>query len=64
MGTGSTLGLPIEKIGIVPRVFKFIFDELDHRKAQSEYSEFKIRVSFLELYNEELHDLLDMQPKL
>jgi hypothetical protein len=33
MGTGSTLGLPIEKIGIVPRVFKFIFDELNQRKA-------------------------------
>ena len=33
MGTGSTLGVPEEEIGIVPRVFKFIFDELD-RKSQ------------------------------
>jgi hypothetical protein len=33
MGTGSTLGLPMEKIGIVPRVFKFIFDELEFRKS-------------------------------
>ncbi len=63
MGTGSTLGLPMEKIGIVPRVFKFIFDELEFRKSQSEYSEFKVKVSFLELYNEELHDLLDIPPK-
>ena len=60
MGTGTTLGLPPEKIGIVPRVFKFIFDELELRKSQSEYSEFKIKVAFLELYNEELHDLLDI----
>jgi hypothetical protein len=34
MGTGSTLGIPFEKVGIVPRVFKFIFDELELRKAQ------------------------------
>ena len=46
-------------MGIVPRVFKFIFDELDVRKAESEFSQFKVRISFLEIYNEELHDLLD-----
>lgn len=59
MGTSSSIGLPFDTVGIVPRVFKFIFDELDHRKAQSEFSEFKVKVSFLELYNEELHDLMD-----
>ena len=59
MGTGSTIGVPFDQVGIVPRVFKFIFDELDARRAQSEASEFKVQISFLELYNEELHDLLD-----
>ena len=59
MGTGGSIGVSFSEVGIVPRVFKFIFDELDVRKAQSEYSEFKVRISFLELYNEELHDLLD-----
>ena len=59
MGTGYTMGVPFEEVGIVPRVFKFIFDELELRRAQSEYSEFKVKISFLELYNEELHDLLD-----
>jgi hypothetical protein len=33
MGTGNTIGVPFENVGIVPRVFKFIFDELDNRKA-------------------------------
>jgi len=33
MGTGCTIGIPFEEVGIVPRVFKFIFDELDARKA-------------------------------
>jgi len=59
MGTGNTIGVPFDEVGIVPRVFKFIFDELDVRRAQSEFSEFKVRIAFLELYNEELHDLLD-----
>ena len=59
MGTGSTSGLLEEQIGIVPRVFKFIFDELERRKKLSTFSEFTVKVAFLELYNEELHDLLD-----
>jgi hypothetical protein len=59
MGTGNTIGVPFDEVGIVPRVFKFVFDELDVRRAQSEFSEFKVRIAFLELYNEELHDLLD-----
>ena len=32
MGTGSTMGLPPEAVGIVPRVFEFIFEELNARK--------------------------------
>lgn len=59
MGTGNTIGVPFDQVGIVPRVFKFIFDELDLRKSQSEFSHFRVSISFLELYNEEIHDLLD-----
>ena len=44
---------------MLPRVFHFIFEELEARKKASQYSEFTIKISFLELYNEELHDLLD-----
>ena len=32
MGTGSTIGLPAEQIGIVPRVFDFIFAEIENRR--------------------------------
>lgn len=32
MGTGSTNGLDEENIGIVPRVFAFIFEELERKK--------------------------------
>jgi len=38
MGTGSTVGLPFDQIGIVPRVFDFIFEELANRQLESEFS--------------------------
>lgn len=61
MGTGSTIGMPADQIGIVPRVFDFIFEELANRRRQSAFSKFAVKVQFLELYQEDLHDLLDMQ---
>ncbi len=59
MGTGSTVGLTAEQIGIVPRVFDLIFDELENRRKQSEFSTFELKVQFLELYGEDLNDLLE-----
>lgn len=59
MGTGSTVGLPNEQIGIVPRVFDFIFEEIENRRKQSDFSEFNIKVQFLELYGDDIRDLLD-----
>ena len=44
MGTGSTVGLSREQIGIVPRVFDFIFEEIENRRRQSEFSEFNVKV--------------------
>lgn len=50
------------KVGLIPRAMCALFDEL--RVLQSEYT---VRISFLELYNEELYDLLsadEVPPKL
>uniref|UniRef100_A0A0K0CTU7 Kinesin motor domain-containing protein n=1 Tax=Angiostrongylus cantonensis TaxID=6313 RepID=A0A0K0CTU7_ANGCA len=41
-------------IGIIPRAVEHIFEELE----KSNTEEYSIRVSYLELYNEELYDLL------
>jgi hypothetical protein len=60
MGTGSTVGLAMDQVGIVPRVFDFIFEELANRQLESEFSQFSVKCQFLELYQEELHDLIDM----
>lgn len=56
MGSGYTIGLKDEELGIIPRVIKLIFEEVDKRKNKAE---FIIKCTFLEIYNEELNDLLD-----
>ncbi|KAI6222768.1 Kinesin-like protein [Aphelenchoides besseyi] len=56
------------KMGIVPRSVQFLFDELDKRKetSEDEIFNYQIKASFVELYKEELIDLLDpkMKPKI
>jgi hypothetical protein len=56
MGSGYTIGVSEDDLGIIPRVNKLIFDEIEARKHKAE---FIIKCSFLEIYNEELNDLLD-----
>ncbi|GMF09458.1 unnamed protein product [Phytophthora lilii] len=59
-GTGKTYTMQgdltpgSETAGIIPRSVRCIFDALEASKE-----EFSVRVSFLQLYNEELKDLLD-----
>jgi hypothetical protein len=62
MGTGSTVGLSSDQIGLVPRVFDFIFSELEIKRQKNPSSIFGLKVQFLELYGDEIHDLLDMGP--
>lgn len=56
MGSGHTIGIDPEQLGIIPRVISFIFNEVSVR---SKKAEFIVKCSFLEIYNEEIHDLLD-----
>ena len=56
MGSGRTEGVATTDLGIIPRVIGMIFSEVENRKHKAE---FLVKCSFLEIYNEELHDLLD-----
>ena len=56
MGSGFTLGVPPQELGIIPRVITQVFSEEAKRRVKAE---FVIKCSFLEIYNEELIDLLD-----
>ncbi|CAG8439661.1 5846_t:CDS:2 [Funneliformis caledonium] len=53
--------IPPEHQGIVPRAIYRLFDDLNERKANNPSYEFEVLVSFLELYNEDLIDLLNPQ---
>lgn len=56
MGTGYGEG---GEIGIIPQVMETIFKKIESLKHQAE---FQIRVSFIEILKEEVHDLLDPNP--
>jgi len=63
-GTGKTHTMegrpdPPELRGIIPRAFEQVFKQIDGTPDQ----QFLVRVSFLELYNEEIRDLLANNPK-
>ena len=64
-GTGKTHTMtgqesdPVEK-GIMPRSFEDVFKRIE---GDSEQTQFLIRASYLEIYNEEIRDLLAKNPK-
>ncbi|PKY45981.1 kif21a protein, partial [Rhizophagus irregularis] len=49
--------------GIIPRAITKLFADLHERKEQNPFYEFEVYVSFLELYNEDLIDLLNPQSR-
>ena len=56
MGSAQMTDIKEEEIGIIPRVISMLFQEVEKRKTSTE---FIIKASFLEIYNEEIKDLLD-----
>ncbi|KAG0589833.1 hypothetical protein KC19_1G052000 [Ceratodon purpureus] len=57
MGTAYTVGGSSE--GVIPKVMETIFKKIETLKASSD---FQLRVSFIEILKEEVHDLLDLSP--
>jgi kinesin family protein 11 len=51
----DTLGLVSDSAGIIPRVLQSLFTKLEVAEAES-----SVKCSFIELYNEELRDLLSV----
>jgi len=47
--------------GIIPNSFKHIFDSIGLESDSSK--QFLVRASYLEIYNEEIRDLLSKNPK-
>ncbi|KAJ3226224.1 Kinesin-like protein kif21b [Clydaea vesicula] len=64
MGTGLEVDVSEENQGVVPRVIKQLFSSMKFRSQLNPNGyEYSISVSFLELYNEDLVDLLNPRPR-
>jgi len=70
MGTSFDMNnsLGPEQVGIIPRAMQHLFDGIHKRKKDAVDSnksppEFKVQCQFIELYNEEIIDLLDIENK-
>jgi len=50
----------VEERGIMPRSFNDVFDKISN---DSDQTQFLVRVSYLEIYNENVRDLLSKNPK-
>ncbi|OWZ24488.1 Kinesin [Phytophthora megakarya] len=58
MGSGSSVHIPPEDYGIIPRVISFMFDQMDVKTQENPHYKAELRIRFLEIYGEEIHDLL------
>ncbi|XP_057334879.1 kinesin-like protein KIF21A isoform X2 [Microplitis mediator] len=64
MGTGFDIEVDDQVVGIIPRAIKHLFDGIATKQAKARERghmppEFKVTAQFLELYNEDLKDLLE-----
>jgi len=57
MGTCCNQLTPLEMEGVIPRAIREIFGKI---ASMSDY-DFSVRIAFIELYNEQLYDLLSTQ---
>ena len=58
--SGDNNAIATETQGIIPRVISFLFDIVAQKEAASDSnSTYKIGVQFLEIYGEDIRDLLD-----
>jgi hypothetical protein len=58
MGSGSAVHIPPEDYGIIPRVISFMFDHIDAKNSENAHYKSTLKIRFLEIYGEEIHDLL------
>ena len=59
MGSSSNSRLKEEQRGIIPRVIQSVFEGIRERESQNPNSTYRVRVQFLEIYGEDIRDLLD-----
>ena len=59
MGSGNNIGIRKEEMGLIPTVATDIFKRIEQIKKDTPEIEFSVRVEFMEIYGEDMRDLLD-----
>lgn len=59
MGSTSTVTLSESEYGIIPRVIRTMFESIENQENQDNNRTYRVRIQYLEIYGEELRDLLD-----
>ena len=59
MGSSADLRMTSESMGIIPRVIQLLFDSILEKEVDNPRSSYKVHVQFLEIYGEDIRDLLD-----
>lgn len=59
MGSSSDLGTTVHTQGIIPRVIRHLFHAIEEKESQNANTSYKVQVSFMEIYGEDIRDLLD-----
>lgn len=59
MGSSSNVRLCEDEYGIIPRVARHIFDNIQLQETEDLNSTYRVHIQFLEIYGEEIRDLLD-----
>jgi kinesin family protein 4/21/27 len=58
MGSASSIDKDVVNQGIIPRAIMLLIDEIDKRFRNDSSNKFEIKAQFIEIYGEEIHDLL------
>ncbi len=59
MGSSANTHIAQEHQGIIPRVIRHIFELVERKELEDRNSTYKIQIQFLEIYGEDIKDLLD-----
>ncbi len=58
MGTTDVAEQGTERLGLIPRFVSDLFENLESSSSENEKTSYKVKVSFLEIYGEDVYDLI------
>ncbi len=54
----------LDEVGVIPRVLNDLFTQIEEEQSKDKNAKFSVKVSFVEVYNEEIKDLFNLKPSI